>query len=335
MDDLLPIYDYCDQDGKQLAQKIRRPGKEFRWRQRKNGAQWVYNRKGIPHVLYNLPAIRDAKVVYVVEGEKDADTLRSHGLTAVCGENGAGPGKWRPEYTEQLRGKLVAVLYDNDDVGEAFAYETACALYGSAKSVRVVALDNVWPDIPAHGDITDLIEALGEDGLVKVRKLVRKTREYRPSIKSSHIDEKAPELISLDKVDSTPPQYFWEPYIRLNNLNIIRGDGGTGKTMFAIALMTAVASGLRPDAMPGQLKYKKVSSIYYGAEDEPGEYKYRVEMCGHTGELIHVVNEGTTLPTISHLDNIRSHIREYNAKLIVLDPIQSFLLSCFIPTQYP
>lgn len=43
-----------------------------------------------------------AGAVFVCEGEKDVDTLHRLGYNAASGADGAGPGKWRKEYTEQL-----------------------------------------------------------------------------------------------------------------------------------------------------------------------------------------------------------------------------------------
>ena len=83
-------------------------------------------------------------MIVVVEGEKDADNLHKLGYDAVSGEDGAGPGKWRTEYTEQLRGKSVTILQDNDAVGKSYAQETATALHGVAKA------SGCWT-FPRHG----------------------------------------------------------------------------------------------------------------------------------------------------------------------------------------
>lgn len=61
---------------------------------------WVYNRKGVPNRLYVGGELAGA--VFVCEGEKDVDTLHRLGYNAASGADGAGPGKWRKEYTEQL-----------------------------------------------------------------------------------------------------------------------------------------------------------------------------------------------------------------------------------------
>lgn len=154
------VYDYRDDAGKLLAQKLRYPDKRFAWRRPAGGGQWVYDRKGLPNRLYVAGEL--GGLVHIVEGEKDADSFHAQlGGCAVSGADGAGPGKWRREYTEQLRGLPVVILPDNDAVGRAFAQETAAALHGAARSVRVADLAGIWPDIPEHGDLSDLLAAKG------------------------------------------------------------------------------------------------------------------------------------------------------------------------------
>ena len=144
------------------VQKLRKSDKSFSWRRPDEKGKWIYNRQGIPHSLYVAGDLSSSMIV-VVEGEKDADNLHKLGYDAVSGEDGAGPGKWRKEYTEQLRGKSVTILQDNDAVGKSYAQETATALHGVAKSVRLLDLSTAWPEIPEHGDVSDMIQAMGED----------------------------------------------------------------------------------------------------------------------------------------------------------------------------
>ena len=99
------------------VQKIRYSDKSFSWRQPDGKGGWIYSRKGIKHSLYTAGELSDG--IAVVEGEKDADNLHRLGWDAVSGADGAGPGKWKPEYTEQLKGLSVCIFQDNDDVGKA------------------------------------------------------------------------------------------------------------------------------------------------------------------------------------------------------------------------
>lgn len=171
-------YDYTDAQGRLLNQKTRFADKTFSWSHYENG-KWWRGRKGEP-VLYNLPAVAGAGFLYIVEGEKDVETLKAAGLSAVCGADGAGPGKWLPQYTETLRGKQVAVIQDNDDTGKAFAIETANALHGAAASVRLLDLTRIWPELPEHGDTTDIVEHI-KDGAVEIVNLAMHTEEWTPT----------------------------------------------------------------------------------------------------------------------------------------------------------
>jgi len=126
-------------------------------------------------------------VVYLVEGEKDADRLASLGLVATC--NAGGAGKWRKEHSEFLRGRHVVVLPDNDDAGREHARKAVKALRGIATDVRVVEL----PDLPEKGDVSDWLDAGGsvaalEDMLKEAPAANAEPGEDEPEKKPSQTD---------------------------------------------------------------------------------------------------------------------------------------------------
>lgn len=96
-----------------------------------------------------------SKVVFLVEGEKDCDALWRIGLVSTCNPGGA--GKWKPEWSEMLRGRDVVILPDNDEPGELHAWTVARALTGIANSVTILRL----PGLPPKGDVTDYLKAGG------------------------------------------------------------------------------------------------------------------------------------------------------------------------------
>jgi len=108
-------------------------------------------------VLYRLPELlkRDTETIFVCEGEKDVHSLEALGLLATC--NAMGAGKWRPEYSETLRGRSVVILPDNGAPGKKHAAVVSAALFSEAGSVRIVEL----PGLPANGDFTDWRNAGG------------------------------------------------------------------------------------------------------------------------------------------------------------------------------
>lgn len=156
------VYDYQDEAGCLLFQTVRYVNpKDFKQRRPDGKGGWLWTLAGVARVLYHLPELLAAaradvaQTVFVPEGEKDVDNLRRLGLVATC--NPMGAGKWRREYNEALRGRVVCVLPDNDEPGAAHAREVARTLTGVATSVKLLEL----PGLPAGGDVSDWLAAGG------------------------------------------------------------------------------------------------------------------------------------------------------------------------------
>jgi len=132
--DLVATYDYRDADGTLLFQKQRFTNqdnrKTFRQRRKDENGNWVYSLGDVPKVLYRLPeviaAAQAGDVVWVVEGEKDADTIKALGGTATTMPGGA--GKWLDIHTQALKGAEVYIVRDNDEVGTKHAVDVYHAL---------------------------------------------------------------------------------------------------------------------------------------------------------------------------------------------------------------
>ena len=98
---IVKIYDYIDAAGVLHDQVVRYDPKDFRQRRPKGNSQWIWNLKGIDRILYRLPTLRDQPLVFLVEGERDADRLQELGVPATT--NAGGAGKWIEAYTRQLQ----------------------------------------------------------------------------------------------------------------------------------------------------------------------------------------------------------------------------------------
>jgi hypothetical protein len=110
----------------------------------------------VPRVLYRLPELLTAQTdqpVLIVEGEKDADRLATLGFITTTNVGGA--NKWRDEYSEDLRGRHVVIIPDNDDAGRAHTEKVTRSLDGISASVKVVEL----PGLPPKGDVSDWLDA--------------------------------------------------------------------------------------------------------------------------------------------------------------------------------
>ena len=88
-DNIKDIYPYTDKDGKTLYEVVRFEPKTFRPR-RMNGS-YMWNLQGVVQVPYRLKDIYDRRdeIIYIVEGEKDANTLAKMGYVATTNCFGA------------------------------------------------------------------------------------------------------------------------------------------------------------------------------------------------------------------------------------------------------
>jgi AAA domain/Toprim domain len=141
-------YPYTDEDGQLLFEVVRLDGKQFRQRRRDPTQEsgWTWNLRGLEHPpLYRLPqvvaGIKEGRLIFVCEGEKDVGALERAGEVATC--NPMGAGKWRPWHTAALEGASVVVVTDRDEPGRDHARKVARELQGVALSVVRVE--------PTHG----------------------------------------------------------------------------------------------------------------------------------------------------------------------------------------
>lgn len=179
---IVATYDYCDEHGQLLYQKVRLEPKSFYIRRQDAYGGWINSKGDTRPVLYRLPDVLKAKTegktVFIVEGEKDVDRLRLGGLTATTNIDGASePGKrpkWNPAYTDQIAGcSRVVILPDNDPPGKAHAEHIAQQLTGRVDNIRMVAL----PGLPPKGDVSDWLNA--GHTIAELLEIIEATEQYK------------------------------------------------------------------------------------------------------------------------------------------------------------
>jgi putative DNA primase/helicase len=133
-------YNYTDEAGQLLYQVVRTKPKGFFQRRPDGHGGWI-NKKSRRQVLYRLPEVLEAPIVFVCEGEKDVETLRDHGFVATTNAGGAN-APWLLTFTESLRGREVILIPDNDEPGRARVLMIARALLGKAARLIVLELED-------------------------------------------------------------------------------------------------------------------------------------------------------------------------------------------------
>ncbi len=161
---IVATYDYVDEEGHILYQSVRMDPKGFKQRKPDDKGGWDWSIKGVRLVLYHLPDLlkRSTETVFICEGEKDVRSLASLGLLATC--NPMGAGKWRPDYSEAIRGRSVVLLPDNDPPTD----ELGKPHYKGQKHVASVAADLLRVgcevrivEVPQGKDVSDWLSTGG------------------------------------------------------------------------------------------------------------------------------------------------------------------------------
>jgi hypothetical protein len=123
---------------------------------------WAFGAPVTPFPLYRLDAVRAAKTVVVVEGEKCADRLTALGFTATTSAGGSTqPGKtdWTP-----LAGKAITVWRDYDQPGQEYQDAVVAILKTLRPACQIRIVDVAALGLGFADDVADLVAAAESDG---------------------------------------------------------------------------------------------------------------------------------------------------------------------------
>ena len=128
-----------------------------------------------------------------------------------------------------------------------------------------------------------------------------------------------PNLIFYDTVEYEEPEFLIKPYIPLGKLTIIQADSGVGKTALACKLAACVSRGMPMQTEPCMRGRTLILSV----EDDPATLRGRIEASGGDLTQCAFLDNAHELTFISPI--IEEAIREHDIKLVIFDPLQSFL----------
>jgi len=306
-------YDYTDEAGKVLFQVVRYEPKAFRQRRPDGNGAWVWNLHGVKPVLYRLPEVLKAKSVLVVEGEKDVESARKLGAVATC--NAGGASKWRPEYSEFLRGRRVCVICDADAPGLAHGHDVARSLVGVTASVKLIET------LPGDGvkDLTDYFHSGGtRESLLN---LIREAPELTAADVAKWGQPKpgtgftlTPLSELLAKPDA-PVDYVVENILVVGTLSAMMSKPKVGKSTFARNLCLAVSRG---NDFLG-LQTKQGECIYLALEEREEDVRNDFRAMGADGgEPILIHAAAAPAEGIRALCEL---VKERKPRLVVIDPL--------------
>ena len=269
---VVATYEYVAPDGSLLFEKQRHEPKCFTQRAPNGLGGWKYSLESVRKVLYRLPEVMAAQVVFVAEGEKDVEALRAlelnhngHRIAATCNFDGA--GKWKDSYSPFFAGKRVVIFADNDEPGRLHAQSIAKSAAQYAESVKIVQL----PGLAEKGDVSDFLKDHTAEDLMKA---VAEAPRYREvEVKA----DDAPFFVSASRIlpkDAPAVDWLIPGAIHRGAKGLIIAAPKAGKSMIALDLAVSLSSGL---SWMGIEPPARVKTGVVSREDGPGMTMHRLE----------------------------------------------------------
>lgn len=278
---IVKTYDYRDANGGLVYQVCRMDPKDFRQRV-PDGKDWRWSMEGVERVIYNLPAVLKASYAWVVEGEKDADSLSDLNLCGTCNVGGA--GKWLDSYSPAFKDKEVIVCGDNDTAGRNHVKAVVKSLEAHAKTIRILT-------VPApHKDVSDYLASFS-DRVEGATKLIEMAEAVVPWVKGGDLPIRSMAELEREYREFVQRAYTrsldlgaWLPSLGREVRNLVPGevmtilaDTGVGKTMLLqnIAIHCRLVTLLFEMELPGTLTFERFAAMAARVSAKHVESMYR------------------------------------------------------------
>jgi hypothetical protein len=296
-------------------------------------------------VPYNLPALLDAKTagrnIFLVEGEKAADAIKSIGMIATTAHTGA--GSWPAAITEYFAGAQVIILPDNDAVGWQYAHKAAEAILPIAKSVKVVDLglqgqgDDAYEFIEEGGSRDKLVALVKAASVISSVDQVTMPERLNPIINAVQTATPAAEDIAKefeaeptppkepakigkqiaiehwDSIQDEPVKWLIHSVIPVGAFTALYGPPGSFKSFIALDIAEAIATG-RP-WMGNEVSEQ--GAVLYICGEGFGGVGARIKAC----KQHHQTEDGAPIYVIRHQLNLRASVEDFNALMVSIETL--------------
>ena len=132
------------------------------------------------------------------------------------------------------------------------------------------------------------------------------------------------EIVRASDIEPKEVKWLWYPYIPFGKVTLLQGDPGDGKSKFMLSLAALLSKG---EALPfsDEEEREPITIIYQTTEDDADDTVVpRFNSAGGNGDNLIFIKED--MKSLSFGDNrIREAIEKYNAKLLILDPMSSYI----------
>ena len=204
--------------------------------------------------------------------------------------------------------KYIETIYictDSDKAGNDAASRLLKSIPEHMTVIRLIPCDKDWNEVLMHKD-----------------ELTHSKYTYKTVTLREKPEKKAVPMIRMSEVQQTEVDWLWYPYIPFGKLTIIQGNPGEGKTFFAMQLAAACTN---RKFLPQMDPFEPFNMIFQTAEDGLGDtVKPRLLSAEANLERVLVIDDADNPLTLAD-ERIENAIRENNARLVIIDPLQAFL----------
>lgn len=300
-------------------------------------------------VPYNLPALLDAKTagrnIFLVEGEKAADAIKSIGMIATTAHTGA--GSWPDAITEYFAGAQVIIVPDNDIAGWGYAYKAAEAILPIVKSLKVVDLglqgqgDDAFEFIEAGGGRAELVALVKAAPIVTSIDQVTMPERLNPIVNTvasavqqltapSDFDiamefesepkpaeqakpSKQIQIEHWDSIQDEPVKWLIDGVLPAGAFSALYGPPGSFKSFIALDIAHAIATG----TAWMDREVNEAGAVLYIAGEGFGGIGARIKAL----KIHHNTESGAPIYVVRHQLNLRSSIEDFNALVLAIEQL--------------
>jgi len=269
----------------------------------------------IPYRLPELIAAPADTLVLIPEGEKDCNTAARYDFVATCNPGGA--KVWQPELAQHFKGRQrVCIVEDHDGDGERHTELVTNALRDVVPTIGVLR----FPELPAHGDLTDYFERGG----TKAGLLLRIEEALKTGIAHPYV------LENIGDIPMKAQRWLWRDHLPIGALELNAGKIGIGKGLLLCDLIARITTGRAwPDGSPGP---EPGSVIILTAEDRAEDYQRRLAAAEADLHKVYVLkyirrNGRNELFLLAEdLDKLEQACRNLgDTRLVGIDPITAYM----------
>ena len=133
------------------------------------------------------------------------------------------------------------------------------------------------------------------------------------------------EIIKASEIIPKEVRWLWYPYIPFGKVTLLQGDPGDGKSKLMLSLAALLSKGAPLPFADEDENGEPMTVIYQTTEDDADDTVVpRFNSAGGNGDRLIFIKEDEKSLTFGD-DRIREAVEKYHAKLLILDPMSSYI----------